>query len=126
MRLLLGFAGIAVLLAAVGLYGVVSYAVARRAREVGVRLALGASSRDVMRLLLVDGARPVIAGLVLGAAGALVLTGYLETLLYGVDARDPMTLLAAIGVLTVVALAAHVIPLRRAIRIDPSIALRQE
>ena len=126
MRLLSGFAAIALVLAAVGLYGVISYAVSRRAREVGVRMALGASELDIVRLVVSGGLRAIAAGMLTGLAGALLLTRYLETLLYGVDARDPVTLLAAIGVLTLVALAAHGIPLRRAIRIDPAIALRQE
>lgn len=126
MRLLVGFAGIALVLAAVGLYGVISYAVARRAREVGVRMALGASPRDIVGLVIAGGSRAIGVGIAAGVAGALLLTRYLGTLLYGVDARDPATLLAAVIVLLAVALAAHVIPLRRAIRIDPATALRQE
>ena len=125
-RLLIGFAGIALVLAAVGLYGVISYTVARRTREVGVRLALGASTGHVVRLVIAGGLRPIAAGLVLGVTGALLLTRFLETLLFGVDARDPATLAGAVVILIVVALAAHAIPLRRAIRVEPATALRQE
>jgi ABC-type antimicrobial peptide transport system permease subunit len=126
MRLLIGFAVIALGLAAVGLYGVISYAVARRAREVGVRMALGASPGDIIRLVIAGGAGAIVVGIAAGLAGALVLTRYLGTLLYGVDARDPVTFAAAVAILALVALAAHAIPLRRAVRIDPAIALRQE
>lgn len=126
MRLLLGFAGIAVVLAAIGLYGVISYAVMNRSREVGVRMALGATPRDVVRLVLADASRAIAAGFVAGLAGALLLTRYLDTLLYGVGAQDPLALAGAVMALAMVSVAAHVIPIRRAVRIDPATALRQE
>ena len=126
MRLLMGFAGIALLLAAVGLYGVISYAVSRRTREVGLRVALGARPGDVARLVFAEGGRAAVVGFAAGLAGAWLLTGYLESLLYGVDARDPLTFATASAVLAVVAAAAHALPLRRAIAIPPSTALRQD
>ena len=126
MRLLMGFAAIALVLAAVGLYGVISYGVTKRAREVGVRMALGASPRDVARLVLAGGLRAIVAGMIIGLGGALLLTRYLETLLFGIDARDPATFASAVGVLAGVALMAHLIPLRRALRIEPAAALRAD
>jgi ABC-type antimicrobial peptide transport system permease subunit len=126
MRLLAGFAGIALLLAAIGLYGVIAYSVARRSREVGLRMALGATPRDVMRLVLSGGAGVIGAGLAAGLIATLLVTRFLETLLFGVEATDISTLVAATAVLIAVALAAHFIPLRRALRIDPASALRQE
>ncbi len=126
MRLLGAFAGLALLLAAVGLYGVVSYTVAQRTREVGVRMALGATPSHVLGLILASGAGTIAAGLACGLVATMVLVRSMESLLFGVDGRDPATLAAAAGILTFVALAAHVIPARRALRIDPSVALRQE
>jgi putative ABC transport system permease protein len=126
MRLLGAFAGLALLLAAVGLYGVVSYTVSQRTREVGVRMALGATPAHVLRLILASGAGTVGAGLASGLVAALVLVRFMESLLFGVDGRDPATLAAAAGALTLVALLAHLIPVRRALRIDPSAALRQD
>jgi putative ABC transport system permease protein len=126
MRLLGAFAGLALVLAAVGLYGVVSYTVAQRTREVGVRMALGATPGDVLRLILTSGIGTIAAGLVFGLAATLVLVRFLTSLLFGVDGRDPATLAAAAAILAFVALAAHLIPARRALRIDPSVALRQE
>jgi putative ABC transport system permease protein len=126
MRLLAGFAGIALVLAAVGLYGVVSYTVAQRSREVGVRMALGAQRQDVVRLVL-SGALPVVsAGLVVGLAAALSATRYLESLLFGVNPADLISLSAASLMLAAIALTAHWVPVRRALRIDPAIALRAE
>jgi ABC-type antimicrobial peptide transport system permease subunit len=126
MRLLTGFAVVAVLLAAIGLYGVVSYAVAQRTREVGVRIALGAQRADILRLVLANGLALVALGLATGLASAFVATRFLGTLVYGVSRTDPATFLAAAALLSLVALAAHWVPLRRALRIDPAIALRQE
>jgi putative ABC transport system permease protein len=126
MRLLAAFAGLALLLAAVGLYGVVSYTVAQRTREVGVRMALGATPSHVLWLILASGAGTIAAGLACGLVAAILLVRFMESLLFGVNGRDPATLAAAAGVLTLVALAAHVVPARRALRIDPSVALRQE
>jgi putative ABC transport system permease protein len=126
MRLLSGFACVAVLLAAIGLYGVVSHAVAQRTREVGVRVALGAKRSDILRLVLGEGLTLIVAGLVGGLTVALLVMRYLETLVFGVSPTDPATLAAACGVLAIVALAAHAVPIRRALRIDPAAALRHE
>ena len=126
MRLLAGFAIVAVLLAAVGLYGVVSYGVSQRTREMGVRVALGAQRRDVMRLVLSGGFVLVAVGLVLGLAAAIAATRFMDALVFGVSPVDPPTFLGAAGVLTIVALAAHWVPVRRALRIDPAQALRAE
>lgn len=126
MRLLAGFAIVAVLLAAVGLYGVVAYGVAQRTREVGVRMALGAQRVDVTRLVLSSGLSLVAVGVAAGLAAAFAATRYLRTLVFGVSPFDPPTFAAAAAVLTLVALAAHWVPVRRALRIDPSAALRAE
>jgi putative ABC transport system permease protein len=126
MRLLTGFASVAVLLAAVGLYGVVSYGVAQRTREVGVRVALGAQPADILRLVLSGGFALVGIGLAFGLAAAVAATRFLGALVYGVSKTDPATFAGAAVVLTLVALLAHWIPLTRALRIDPATALRQE
>ena len=126
MQLLSGFAAVAVLLASIGLYGVVSYTVAQRTREVGIRVALGARPGDVVRLVLSRGAALVLLGLAAGLAAALVTTRFLGTLVFGVSPEDPVTLATAVGVLAAVALGAHVFPVRRALRVDPATALRQE
>jgi putative ABC transport system permease protein len=126
MRLLSGFAGVAVLLAAIGLYGVVAHGVAQRTREVGVRVALGARRGDILRLVLAQGAALIAAGVAGGLAAALLSTRYLGALVFGVSPMDAPTLAAAAGLLTIVALAAHAIPIRRALRIDPAAALRHE
>jgi putative ABC transport system permease protein len=125
-RLLAGFAAVALLLAAIGLYGVVSYAVAQRTREVGVRMALGAQRRDVIRLVLSSGVSLVATGLVAGLAGALLATRSLGALVFGVSPVDPLSFGAAAGLLVVVALLAHWLPVSRALRIDPASALRAE
>ena len=120
------FAGIALVLSAAGLYGVISYLVAQRTREIGMRMALGAQTRDVLRLILGQGAGLTAAGIVLGLLGALAATRVLENLLYGVSARDPLTFASIAALLALVALAATWLPARRASRVDPIVAIRNE
>ena len=120
------FACLALMLAAVGLYGVVAYVVTQRTNEIGVRMALGAEPRGIQRLVVVQSLRMVFVGLGLGLAGAIVVTGILRSLLYEVQPRDPMTFAIVTLLLVVVALAAAFIPARRAARVDPVTALRAE
>jgi predicted permease len=124
---MLGTAGaIALLLGAVGLYGVIAYSVAQRTREVGIRMALGAQRKNVLRLFLREGMSFIVIGLPLGLAGAFALTRLLSSLLFGVRANDPLTFACAAVVLVLVAFAACQIPARRALRIDPMEALKSE
>jgi ABC-type antimicrobial peptide transport system permease subunit len=125
-RLLLAFAVTALLLAAVGIYGVVALGVADRVREFGVRLALGAAPADVLRLVLRDGVRLVGAGVAIGLAAALGLARALEALLFGVQPLDPLTFAVVAAVLGTVALGACYLPARRATATDPLAALRHE
>ena len=120
------FAGLTLGLAALGIYGTVSYSVGQRRREIGIRLALGAPRADVLRLVLGQGTRLILAGLGLGILASLGLARLVASLLYGVDARDPLTLVLGAVVLGLVALLASYLPARRATRIDPLIALREE
>ena len=125
--MLLGcFAGVSLLLSAIGIYGVISYSVTQRTREIGIRAALGASSGDVMRLVLRHGMGLAILGLLLGVAGSFGLTQLMQSLLFGIGERDPVTLVTVFVVLGLVALAACLLPARRATRVDPVIALRSE
>jgi putative ABC transport system permease protein len=126
MMLLGAFSIAAVLLAAIGIYGVVAFAMARRTREIGVRMALGARRRDIVRLTLAEGATPVALGLTVGLAGAAMGSRAIEGLLFGVPARDPITLGGVTALLAFTAVVACLIPARRALRIDPAIALRHE
>jgi ABC-type antimicrobial peptide transport system permease subunit len=119
------FAGLALLLAAVGIYGVISYTVAQRTHEMGVRAALGASASNLLRLVLSNGLMLTGIGLVLGVVGALGLTRLLSTLLFGVGARDPLTLGLSGIILAAVAAAACYVPARRAAELDPLAALRE-
>ncbi len=121
-----GFAGLALLLAAVGLYGVLSYAVAQRTREIGVRMALGARRSEIAWLVIGDALRVVGVGLVAGAAAAFATGRMLKTLLLDVSAADPVSSALVLGVLVVVTLAAAYVPARRAARVDPMLALRSE
>jgi putative ABC transport system permease protein len=124
--LLAGFAGLALVLAAVGIFGVISYSVAQRTQELGIRRALGADSWSVMRLVLTQGLGLAGIGLVIGLAGAFALTRLLESLLFGVTATDPITFGAVIAILSAVAGLASYLPARRAATIDPMVALRYE
>jgi len=120
------FAVSALLLASLGLYGVMAYVVAQRTREFGIRLALGAASRDVLRLVLGEGSRLAVLGLVIGIAGSLALTRYMSSVLYQVQANDPVIYLAVGTLLVLVALTACLLPARRATKVDPMVALRAE
>jgi ABC-type antimicrobial peptide transport system permease subunit len=126
MVLLAVFAGLALLLASLGIYGVMSFAVAQRTREFGLRVALGASRENVIGLVLYQGVVLAGVGTVIGLAGALGLTRLITSQLYGVGANDPGTFAAVTLLLLAVALAASVIPAWRATRIDPLVALRDE
>ena len=120
------FAGLALLLAAIGIYGVVSYAVAQRTQEIGIRMALGASRTSVLKLVIGQGMRFVLAGVVLGLGASLALTRVMTGFLYGIKPTDAVTFALAPVVLSIVALAANFAPARRAASIDPTIALRYE
>ena len=111
-------------LAAVGIYGVISYSVAQRTREIGVRIALGAQPADVLSLVLRQGTRVVAAGVLLGFALSLAVARSLGAALFAVAPNDPLTLLACIAMLFAVALAAMIVPARRATRVDPAVAMR--
>ena len=120
------FAAVALVLTIIGLYGVMSYSVAQRTNEIGIRMALGAQTRDVLGLIVKDGMKLVLLGLVLGISGALVLTRLLSSLLFGVTTRDPATFVAIAALLSFVAILACYIPAWRATRVDPLEALRCE
>jgi putative ABC transport system permease protein len=120
------FAGVALFLAAIGIYGVLSYTVEQRTHEIGVRIALGARGSAVVRMMVLQAMRTVGVGLAIGVAAALVLTRYINSMLYGVRSWDPLVFVVITGLLGGVALFASYLPARRATRIDPMIALRYE
>ena len=126
MLLLIIFAATALLLAAMGIYGVMSYAVTRRSHELGIRAALGASRREILGLVLRQGMKLAALGMVAGLLAALALTRFMAGLLYGVRPADPATLAAVALLLGGIALLARYIPARRATAVDPVVALRCE
>ena len=124
--LLATFSGIALFLAAIGIYGVMAYSVAQRTQEIGVRMALGAQPLHVLKLIFGQSLMMLLMGTAIGLAGAFALTRLMSTLLFGVTATDPLTYVSVVGILTFVALLACYIPARRAAKVDPLIALRYE
>jgi ABC-type antimicrobial peptide transport system permease subunit len=125
--ILLGiFAGLALVLSCIGIYGVISYVVGQRTHEIGVRMALGAQRGDVMRLVLGEGARMALLGVITGIGGAFGLTRLMASQLFGVTAQDPLTFVSVATLLALVALLACYLPARRATRVDPVLALRCE
>jgi len=120
------FAALALGLASVGIYGVIAYVVGQRTREIGIRLALGARQKDVLRLVLWQGTRLALLGVAIGLGAALALTHLMTRLLYGISATDSATFLGLAMVLTAISVAACWIPARRAMGVDPVVALRYE
>ena len=126
MTMLSAFSGLALFLAAVGIYGVLAYAVVQRQREIGVRMAIGLSRGGVARLILLDAMKAVAPGLVIGLIGAFLATRFIQGMLYGIAPVDPVTYIVTPGVIIGVALLASFWPASRASRVDPMIAMRAE
>jgi ABC-type antimicrobial peptide transport system permease subunit len=126
LTLLVIFAGVALLLAAIGIYGLMGYSVQQRTQEIGIRMALGASAHDVRRMVVKQGMAMALAGILIGVAAALGLTRLMASLLYGVTPRDPLAMISVALLLVGVAFAATYIPARRASRVDAVVSLRYE
>jgi putative ABC transport system permease protein len=126
MMLLAAFAGLALLLAAVGIYGVLSYTVRRRVREIGIRMALGASQSDILRLVVSDGMKPILMGVTVGLIAAYALSRLVASLLFGVPPTDPLTFTAVALLLVLVGIAANTVPAYRATKVEPTQTLREE
>jgi ABC-type antimicrobial peptide transport system permease subunit len=126
MVLLSTFAGLAIMLTIVGLYGVLAYSVAERTREIGVRMALGAERASVLRMVLGEAAMLLLGGIAIGITAALLSASVMEKMLYGTKPRDPMVMAAVCSAVAIVGLAAAYIPARRAAQLDPMVALRYE
>lgn len=114
------------MLAAVGIYSVLAYVIVQRTHELGIRMALGAQRRDILRLVIFQGMRSVLIGIVIGALAALALSSVLASFLYGISDKDPLTFIGVCLLLALIALAACYIPALRAMRVDPMVALRYE
>ncbi|HKR97012.1 MAG TPA: FtsX-like permease family protein, partial [Candidatus Angelobacter sp.] len=126
MLLLAAFAGLALVLAAIGIYSVLAYVVRRRVREIGIRMALGAQIRDVLRMIVIEGMKPVALGVAIGIGGALLLGRVMAKLVFGVKTTDPATFASVSGLLVLVALLAITVPAYRATQVDPMRTLRDE
>jgi putative ABC transport system permease protein len=126
MLLFTTFALLALILGAVGIYGIVSYSVAQRTHEIGIRMALGARPADVLRLTIRNGIALTLVGIVIGVGASFALTRFMESMLFGVTPTDKLTFMAVSSLLFLVALFASLIPARRATKVDPLVALRYE
>lgn len=126
LELLGVFAGVAMLLASIGIYGVMAYTFSQRTNEIGIRMAMGAQRSDILKIAVNEGATIVVFGVTAGLAGSFVLTRFLQAMLFDVKPTDPITFVAIPGILAAVALLACFIPARRATRVDPLVALRHE